>query len=424
MKRKRYWASGLLAAFIILSIGIYYIQAASSHLPQFRLAALEGNEAEAEGLVLSAYYNHDALGEQAEITASGTRYESERPFLDRVGDLEGWMGSVQPIGRLTLQYPRFMRGRAFAEYLDDEAWVIRAELEPEYGVDLLKPSYRFRIDMLDKKTGKSRSFRADLPESKFDSKSIIDLQRFGTTIKAAVQYEVIGMDGRRRESEIRIYDIDLNEEKITGSAKVDFGTSAGDGREIRIFRVFEYHWTKPSDSLALEVSVMDVSDLESKDGTSGGIANQNATAVRQPVMAEHRLVIYHYGTGEVKQTSLPLSLPDASQNLFRTGPVVLWTRSDGQALDLKGYRASDAALAFEKKLTARVLGAESIGQTAIGPDRLYLALTASGTPEVAAVDPADGHLAFRGAVTIDGVDENEKKRLLSSIGVSSISVRS
>lgn len=406
---KRYGIAAVFAAFIILTIGIYYAQAAADRLPSFRLATQSGDSREAEFITLRGWYAEAPYSEQLEISAAGSRYDRELPFTRRLQ--QRTKRNIPAIDRLVQAYPDFMRRKPTADYQDGET-VARVELMPYFRVDQLHVKYRLTIDLLDKRTKRTRTFEIGLPEkTAFNGAGVIDVQKFDSLLKVSVQYENIDAGGRRGLPEIRVYDIDLRENQIAGSAVVDCGLVPGTGQELSVSAVRNADWTLPNDYLVLEASVMDVSEADAESGGQQDAA-VHATVSRQ-VQVKRELAVYSYRTGSVRLIRLPVEKADAKTRnwLWNVGPYVLNVDLSPEAANIRGYGLSDAKPKYEKRLTVKDLRADTLEIAEIGPNRLYLTLsTAEGQQAVAAIDPADGDVLFLGTVTLDGSEEEKSMR--------------
>lgn len=414
---KRYLATAAFAAFIVCSIGVYYVQASLERLPQFRLAMVNGEEAEGKPLMLRTQFLNGAYSEFIEITSSGSRYESERSWIEGMRAKYNWYRHIPSIDRLIDQFPSFMRGNPTADFQDDEG-VVRVGLTAHFQVGSPVLNYGLDMDILDKKTKRSRTLKVDLPkEEAFNGRSILDVQRAGSVLKVAVQLDKID-GGNRGRPGVRVYEIDGESGKILGSALVEYGMTADEDREIRIDALSGYDWTQPSGYLVLDIS-MNSKEAEATRHTSEGVV---ATAYRL-TQEQRQLTIYEYATGDVKSVPLPATPANDSErtDLFHIGDYVVQTSVDELGVKMASYRLADAKLMVETSWTKEALQADSgIFARIAGPDRLSMMFQSGGSPNVVLVDPANGEITYRGAVTLDGVQEDERAALLRNVNLGSI----
>jgi len=414
---KRYLAIAAFAAFIACTIGVYYVQASLERLPQFRLATLDGDAAEGKSLVFGAIFRNGAYSERLEITDKGSRYESERSWLESTrANYDGYR-RIPSIDRLIDQFPNFMRGNPTADYQDEE-WLVRLGLTAHFEAGSQALIYGLNIDILDKTTKRSRTLKAELPqEEAFNGRSILDVQRAGSTLKVAIQLDAIN-GGNRGRPEVRVYDVDGTSGQVLGSTPVEYGMTAADNQEIRMEAVTDYDWTQPSGYLALDISV-NSKEAEAFRQTSEGPV---ATAYRFTQMVR-QLTIYEYATGVVREIPLPAAPADDSErtNLFHIGDYGVQLSINELSVKMSSYRLADAKLLYEKSWANETLEAESrIFARIAGPDRLSLVYPSDDSPNVVLVNPTNGEIAYRGAVTLDGVQDDERAVLLRNVSTGSI----
>ncbi len=416
---KRYLATAAFAAFIACSIGVYYVQASLERLPQFRLATLSGDAAEGKSLVFGAMFRNGAYSERLEITDKGSRYESERSWLESTrANYDGYR-RIPSIDRMIDQFPNFMRGNSTADYQDDD-WVVRLGLTAEFQVDSQVLNYGLDMDILDKNTKRSRTLKVDLPkEGGFNARTILDVQRTESILKVAVQLDRID-NGKRGRPEVRVYDVDGTSGQVLGSTPVEYGMTAAEDQEILMEAIREYDWTQPSGYLVLDVSV-NSKDAEAFRQTSEGPV---ATAYRFTQLVR-QLTVYEYATGDVRIVPLPAAPANANDSertsLYHIGDYGVRFSVDEFGVKMASYRLADAKLVVETSWTKESLQAESdIYARIAGPNRLSLVYPSGGSPNVVLVNPANGEIVYRGAVTLDGVQDDERAVRLRNVSTGSI----
>jgi len=409
---KRYLATAAFAAFIACTIGIYYVQASLERLPQFRLTTVDGDDAEGKPLSFRTYFRNGAYTERLDIAQTGSRYESERSWIDSTRAKNNWYRNIPSIDRLTDQFPNFMRGNPTADYQDDEV-VVRIGLTASYQVGSQALNYGLNIDILDKNTKRSRTLKAELPkEEAFNGRSILDIQRAGSALKVAIQLHQID-GGKRGRPEVQVYELDMISGLVLGSTLVEYDMTAPEDQEIQLDALKDYDWTQPSDYLVLNISV-NSKEVESTKQTSEGPA---ATAYRL-TQEQRQLTVYDYATGDVR--SIPLPTENVNNGIhidqFRVGNYAVQSIGDEFGMKISSYDLTDAKLLFEKSWTGEALQAESdIYARIAGPDRLGLMYQSGGSPNIVLVDPASGNIVYRGVVTLDDARENERAALLQNI---------
>jgi hypothetical protein len=416
---KRFAIAAVFAAFIVLVIGIYYVQAAGDRSPQFRLTAVEGDPQEARSIVLLGWYRNAPYSENVKVYAEGSQYFDELSLFDRLQGV--WSRELTPVDRLIFRYPEFMRANRAADYQDD-GLLVRVQTNARFEAGKTRVTHSLKFDLLDKKTRRTRSLRADLPENDgFNGIGILDVQRSGDGLKVAVEYDILRNDGTRGTPEIRVYDIRLDDGSVAGSQIVQYGLQSVEGQEIHLSMARSYDWTLPSDSLVLEaVMTEDRNDGEAES------ANQFLASAGRSVAVERRLVVYRYDTGDVRSVALPIEPPDGQyfERLYQIGSEALDVKWSAKAAVVQSYDLADAIMKYEKTLAARDLQADSILNIHSVADRLYLLLQSKDAPAVAAIDPSGGQIVFRGMVEADeGAEGADGNALLRNLSLDSVYLR-
>lgn len=412
---KRYWAAALFAVFIVGAIGSYYIQAASDRLPTFRLETLEGDGSEAAHLMLRGQYENEPYFEAVDVAAKGSRYEVERSIFRRLS--EDWYRSDHKLDKLIRQYPNFMRGNVWADY-DDDDMLVRVKLVHMFKVDLVKPGYRFKVDKLDKRSDKIISFEAEITDAAANKATrIIDVQRFGTVLKIAVEIADVNEAGVTISPEIRIYDIDMEQREITGSTFVEYGLIQDPGQEIKVNQAWSGDWTAPSGYLVLDAYAMGPQAVSVNDAGSANEADRETAIEMQKIITKRQLIVYSYADG--KTSLIPVDVEregeNSQSNAYADDSSLLWVHKSTERVAYKLYDLADAKLIHEGQMTSRTLNAETIENLSFGPNRIYLYLRSTSRHEVASVNTGNGNVVYRGAVTLDGLEEVRKKSMLSKL---------
>ncbi len=412
---KRYGIAAAFAVFIALAIGIFWGTVSMDRLPSFQLATVEGDGREGEAIWLGGYFRNGPYSERMEVSASGSAYESERSLYQRI--LYGSSYRMREIDQLIEAYPDFMRNAKYdSEYYQDEELLVRVSLIFSESPD----GYRFQIDILDKQTKRARTFPAHLPETpSFRITDLLDVQRIGPELKVAALSYPIQENTGETAPELRIYTVGLEDGKVAGGEKTDYGAAQFPNGDIRLTGIKSPDITASNEYLALELTVMEAPKAEPVEIDEDGRAN--AKAVRA-VRVAHQLVVYHYATGKMESAALPEDDPDAlgKSDLYFAGSEVMRVNALPAEVQLNRYRIPDMALENEHRWTLEDLHAESIQQVAWGQNRLYILHPSSGQPAVTAIDPVGGNVVYRGAVSAVDAEDGQKQELLKKLHISYI----
>ncbi|MDB4867619.1 MAG: hypothetical protein JWR03_1952 [Cohnella sp.] len=397
---KRLWAAAAFAVFIAISIGTYYVQASISRLPQFKLVKLDGDEAEATPLVISAQYFQLPYQEILSISTKDSKYQSESSLLERIQ-------GTSPYPALTREYSNFMRGNPYAaQYLNDDDFLVRAEMET-VRTNSRDGIFRLHVAVLDKKTNRTHRMVTTMPVDgpKYNWMRTTDVQRAGSHLKIAVQTNSATPDAASKEEQ-HIYDLNISDGQITADQNISFKPFQRPGKMLHTSNVYDADSTQPDKYLLLYVTV---NGIPRDNGAAGG----RETAVAENTVEQEYLMIYHYDTGTMDFLSWPESKPEAGlvNEIYQDGEYVLWTKMNGNEVKLKRYRLADNQLENELQLKKEDFQAESISHMQFGKNRLYLLLKTGEKPRVAALDTRDGRIVYRGEIAAKDSNGSGKQQL-------------
>src|SRR5690625_2727021 len=158
---RKYWKSIFLFAFIIVTVGIFYIKAStvSDNFPQMKFQKVEGDEKVVDNLMVNGDLYMGMFNiESFRVDSQGTTYLRDESFPKR---LEGYYKDLH-IDHLQQEYRNFMRGKA-----TDPDYFYEDENQLAYGstpYDIWSfDNYTFEIAVLDKQTNDTVSFSLPIP---------------------------------------------------------------------------------------------------------------------------------------------------------------------------------------------------------------------------------------------------------------------
>jgi hypothetical protein len=240
---KRYWKVAVLVPFIVLCIGTYYINAASTSYPDYYLKTQAGDEKEVSGISLQANYTNQSLA----IHSEGSVYQSEESFWD---SLNSRYYNVPAIAKLRKEHRQFMRGKDNpASFYEDDKVLSYVEIESKYIPGIGQADSRFIVSDYDKEQNRSSSFKVTVPqENDYQWINICDVQIVGRTLN------LITMNTKNNEArainatytEVHLYKLDLDQKNIAADQIILSGDSANLDERIEIRSVFETVFTKPN----------------------------------------------------------------------------------------------------------------------------------------------------------------------------------
>lgn len=260
---KRYIKLIIIAAVILLSIGIYYIQPmfSADERPEFKIIANSGDKTLSENMVLKGYYSENmmlglGIGDDIKITPKGSTY-----FSDSTNSFQSQLSGsdYEKINQLQKDYRSFMRGKEpnLANFFEDDTLLAYAELTT-HNLSSVTENEEFKIEVLNKKTNKESSFSVDLPKGTNYSYMYID------DIEVANNQLIIVTNGyplnnENEMDETHFYSISLPNEKIEKDEKLQLDLVKLDGKQIQYVELLSgMNTIQTSNFLVYRVEIGDV----------------------------------------------------------------------------------------------------------------------------------------------------------------------
>jgi hypothetical protein len=216
---KNYWKVAVLVPFIVLCIGSYYIDAASSGYPEFYLNLKAGDEKEAEGFSLHAIYTDPSLPYYSDqlltIRPKGSVYQSEESFwtsltVNRYRNPE--------LVKLQKEHRQFMRGKSDSgTYYEDDKVLGYAEIEYKHDPLNDQTHFSFIVSVDGKEQNRSSAFEVAVPlENDYRTVSIVDMQIVGRTMNLITMNYKLGESKDRNDAYtmVHLYKLDLDKKNI------------------------------------------------------------------------------------------------------------------------------------------------------------------------------------------------------------------
>lgn len=284
---KRYWKIIVLSAVILCTFSIYYLQSVIAKGDQLELelvTVVDDEELEDSISINGDFYEKISVNgnfysernrSNFDLTSEGITYDNERGYFERINDVYN-----QPkFKQLVADYRGFMRGKENIEsfYEDDTTLVYVGPYSQGFS-ETNKP-FQLDVAILDKASGDKNSFSIDIPkESPYDFMTIAEVQLVG---------EEIHVFAMRDNSEIAIYTIDVNEEKLKGQESIN---KTSEQSNFMILNDYSDIRAKPF--LVLEEYETELVELQDEEGY-------------QEERASSALFSYHVETGEIQSIDMP-----------------------------------------------------------------------------------------------------------------------
>jgi len=410
MTIKRYALSLLLALFAIGGVGAYCVYAANDRMPEYRLVAIEGDTALAEGLLLSGNYGGRMHSRFVSVTSDGSSYAPERRPLS-IEQLRGWHNWFlrhPGVPELVRDYRGFMRGKANPGGLyRDEEKLVYAEADALGG-----PALRLKLEALDLATGRSVKHTTEIPDAEGLAYAFVaDVQRMGNEFHLIVRQARLlkPTDKPQQESraiaEIRDYVIDAGSGKVVREVELEPDIDKGEAR-------LEFEIIPTGVANSTNYAVMEVATIVS--GPKG-----DQTTGRY-------LYAYDYATGRLNR--LPDALTSGSFNqgymIFMDGnSLYLLVKTKDTEIRMIHYDIDKSKLSEEIVITAGQLGVDSLANVALQGELVYLLLRKDDATQAAVLRALDGKELYRGEVEFTG-PASEAAGAMADLQLYQIEIRS
>ncbi|WP_075618006.1 hypothetical protein [Paenisporosarcina indica] len=218
---KKYWKFTSIIAVIVLSIGTFYVNSATSatQYPEFVINKKVGNAKEIKSMVLEgAYHEGNSMNytnNQLQITSNGSEYINGSSLIDLV------VGRPAPmIQELQEEHHNFMRGKNhnLGSFFENAKLLAYADVKYKMGT-FTNRDFKFAISILDKDDGNTISFSIKVPDrSVIEHIFVDDVQVVDNELKVITQNRT--SKNEKYFNEKHIYSIDISTGKINSNETI------------------------------------------------------------------------------------------------------------------------------------------------------------------------------------------------------------
>jgi hypothetical protein len=391
---KKYWKFAAIIMIIVLSIGAFYVNSATSaeQYPEFIIQTQSGEVDEIKPLVLEGSYSDTSsmnhVGTNLKITADGSTYNS-RSFLDQ---LIGQPPIV--IKELQEEYRTFMRGKNHLVDLFFENNQFLAYADVDYNMGLSRSNdFKFDISVLNKEDGHINSFTVDVPDGGgLEYVFVEDVQMVEDELKLITQNTLRNSDDAYDEK--HIYTIDIANQKIDNHEAIIQVPEGQDGTHVDI-QLIRTSPKKANEHLIIVKTERKV--IEDKESIREEVINQE-------------VISYNLATKEKEKVNVPDLRLDENQLSFFDGSTIYFMTLDGQELVVTPYSLVDNQIG--KVFSIQLFGEKDIvhGQmTTVKDGKLYIAssqMNSNIKADVIVADLKTGETLFKGQLAFKNPSED------------------
>lgn len=378
---KKYWKSIIISLIIVLGVGAFYINAATSAsgYPEFVIKKQSGDEQEVDTVVLDGYYEVGSVGEKVQITKDGSLYNSEKSFLDNFINNQAPM-----INKLQEKHRSFMRGkyRYSDGFYEDKQYLIYAAVDSETNTGesgFTLSDFSFTISILDKVNDDVKDYEIDIPTKPDDrilSMRVEDVQMVDGQLSVITQ-------NYSSSDQIHLYTFDESIKEVESNDTL-FTTSEQDESQ--------YIPLKEMDPKQAHERIV-YANMNYKE-----IQHGEDTFVEEEI--GKNLISYNFKTKEKKEIKIPNGLQIKGEDTVYDGSTIYFIDNKDGNFIVKPFSLKDKKVKDEIVLEQSE-SASNGGLTDIKNNKVY-ALTNIENPESNAelkvVDLKTGKKIFEGEI--------------------------
>ncbi|WP_045520055.1 hypothetical protein [Neobacillus niacini] len=386
---KKYWKFAAIIIVIVLSIGTFYVNSATSakQYPEFVIQTHSGDADEIKPLVLEGSYTDTTsmnyVSTNLKITADGSTYNS-RSFLDQV------IGQPPTVVKeLQEEYRTFMRGKDHLVDLFFENNQVLAYADVNYKMGSLRSrDFKFDISVLNKEDGNINSFTMEVPDGgELEYVFVEDVQMVKDELTLITQNTMRNNDEFYDEK--HIYTINMANQKISNHKAINQVPEGQDDTRIDV-QLIRTSPTKANEHLIIVKTEKKV--IEDSESIREEVINQE-------------IISYNLETKEKEKINVPELRLDENQLSFFDGSTIYFMTLEGQELVVTPYSLVDDQVG--QAFSIHLFGEEDIvhGQLTIVKDgKLYLAssqMNSNINADVIVADVKTGEILFKGQLALE-----------------------
>lgn len=316
---KRYWKITVTLLIIIVTLGVFYSQQTSAVKNiDLRINKISGDETVLEDVKIRGSVEEMGSYIWEDFTLENNRIDF---YSDNSISKRFKVTSDKTFERLYKDHKNFLRGKITgksedpAMFYEDDKQLIYAEIISDTGILTGDSSnYRFFIDVLDKETNKSNSFKLPVPDQK-DTNYIyvVDVQLLNdelvVTALRSGDFSEVSTHENYEENHVQtdtyhVYRFDINKQELLSKEEIDipFDSSAENIENINLFMVSK---ESPLQSNPYHVIAVQFYERNLISEQRGNNEEEVTYEEYEGVLVDQQLFVYHLETSELKKLDLP-----------------------------------------------------------------------------------------------------------------------
>lgn len=319
---KRYWKITVTLLIIIVTLGVFYSQTTSAIKNiDLRINKISGDETVLEDVKIrgsveemGSYIWEDFTLENNEID-----FYSDNSVLKRFKAT-----SDKTFERLYKDHKNFLRGKITgktedpAMFYEDDKQLIYAEVISDRRILTGDTSnYRFFIDVLDKETNKSNSFKLPVPDQKDTNyMNVVDVQLVNdelvVTALRSGDFSEVWTYENYEESHVptdtyHVYRFDVNKQELLSKEEIDipFDSSIENIEDIDFINLFMVSKGNSLQSNPYHVIAVQLYERKIISEQRANSEEEATYEEYEEVLVDQQLFVYQLETGELNKLDLP-----------------------------------------------------------------------------------------------------------------------
>ncbi|MBU6080283.1 hypothetical protein [Allobacillus halotolerans] len=383
---KKYIKTAVLIAFVVLSIGTYYVYTAlaSSENPDLSFETISGEEELFEPITLLGVYSKESMYTRFKLNQQGPIYESNLNLLDQI---DGVFQVTK--NRLENDYRSFMRGKEIYKghvYEDEEQLIfVESNLMRSQNEDI-----SMTASWLNKKTEETSSVEVDFPGNNYSFANIMDVQMNDNVIQVFANMQVNTRNDHY--TEIHLLEIDAETEELIGQKVLLSGDeeSSSQNDEISFGSLRESVEWAPNEYIVIREEVMQFDE-----------STQSHQVTKQKLHA------YDVKNQQMKELEMPEEFITRQVDSF-DGSTLYYFDEVSEGLKISSYQIEEGT--FSNDL---VIDVESISYypSLVYQGNLYLVTNTDKEKYLQIFDLSNGQSLYKGKINATEQEELENIRI-------------
>lgn len=392
---KKYWKLITIVVIIVLAVGTFYIHSSvtADNYPNFVLEKKSGDAKAVEHLTLQGDYRKDLVGDNVYITADGSTYAGSASLFNQ----RSWIINQPKITRLQEDYQSFMRGKGTdaGSFAENEASLAYVDMKWDMFEDYESSRFSFDVAVLDKESQSKSSFTAVVPKKdKYDDVYIEGIFILNGDLKVITHNMLKTSNDKSWETELHVYNIDMDKEKIVDDKMVISGSEKVDADEWVELNAVSDGGDTPSKYMVFTKSLEKV--IEDDEGLAGSGDKKQ------------EFIVYNLETGKQEKLELPEKMKQDTYAESLNDTTIYFSKMMEDQIEITAYDMEDNKWKKEQIFNLpSIENAEEMDERLfkINGDKIFISSTREklGTSVIVA-DLNSGKTVYEG--TVETKDKN------------------